>query len=183
MTEQKTKKKYQKKTLTPRQAAAQKILLENKGKKPMGKVLREVGYSDSYADNPQLFMATQAYTEVLIKAGMTPEYLAQKHLELANAAEISKYTFPTKLSDQVITQTIESVPGCRVIHIQKDKFGKICLFQAPDHKSRKDALDMAYKNFGNYKPEKIEISDPLRKMTDEELMAEKKKLIAAMKKA
>jgi hypothetical protein len=45
-------------------------------------------------------------------------------------------------------------------------------YYAPDNKARKDAIDMAYKLRGEFAPEKFEVTDPIRQLSDSELVEE-----------
>lgn len=158
-------------------AVARKVLA-GKGRKSVGAAMREEGYSPVYADTPQKLTRSKTWKQILAEF-LPDELIAQKHLELANAAEIQHYTFPHKserktkkdvMSDEEIQAVVESVPGCKLIYIKADQYlGKVAYFQAPDHRSRKDAIDMAWKLRGRYAAEKLEIDDPFERMTNGEL--------------
>jgi len=158
-----------------------------KGKKkklpPMGKLMQSVGYSESYSENPKLLKGTETWQE-LLGIFIPRSKLAMRHGELIDFASIEHYVFPSvgrgkkkkELSDKEIKDIVESVPGCRLIYIKPDFYtGKVAFFQAPDGKVRKDALDMAFKLYGAYAPEQINLTK--RKygdLSDAELAARKK---------
>ena len=123
---------------------------------------REVGYSDNYADSGRI-KKTEVWSE-LMEIYLPNSKLAKVHSDLLQSAEIQHYIFPKdtkkkKLTKDEITAVIESVPGCKLIYIKDDHYmGQVAFYQAPDSKSRKDALDMAHKLKGNYAPEQIEFT-------------------------
>lgn len=159
-----------------RQRKAAKILLENGGKS-VRKAMKEAGYSDTMADNPQKLTNTKSWQE-LMDEYLPEDEIAKKHKELLNAAELTAYHYAVKgekdeLPDREdIKAAIESVPGCRVIHWQEHWDGSLTVhFQAPDNRTRKDALDMAIKLRGKYAAEKFEVTDPIAKLSNAELAA------------
>lgn len=139
---------------------------------PLGQVMKSVGYSDSYSANPQQLKGTETWDE-LMKIFLPDSLIAQRHHELLNHGEISHFIFPLKelskkerekkedsqINDDEIKMVIESVPGCKLIYIKRDKyFGAVAYFQAPSGRIRKDALDMSYKLKAKYAPDKIELT-------------------------
>lgn len=59
----------------------------------MKAAMLEAGYSENTAVNPQKVFKKQAFTEILDKAGLTDDFLAQGHRELAQASEIRTLEF------------------------------------------------------------------------------------------
>ena len=178
-------------------------MMENGGSKKglaVSKAMLEVGFSPAYSKNPQKFTRTKTFKE-LMDEYLPDELIAEKHNELLNAAEIQHYLFPkieekiytskkgkakisrSTLTNAEIREIVQSVPGCRLIYVKRDSIGAWAYFQSPDSKSRKDAVDMAYKLRGNYSPDKIELTKrKYQHLSDEELMAHKKALIDFLKK-
>ena len=174
-------------------------IVENRGN--VSKSLREAGYSPSYAKNPKQFLSTKDAQE-LMEEYLPDEMIAQRHSELANAGQIAHYTFPAMirekvvkdktgkkvnaktaigecLSDKEIKEIVEGVYGCKLIYIKYDSYsgGKVAYYQAPDNRSRKDAIDMAYKLKGKYAPEQVELTKrKYQDLSNSELIALKKKL-------
>lgn len=75
---------------TPKQKLAAEKILENAGKpnpKPVGEVLKEVGYSDAIAKNPQDVTNSQGFLAVLDKAGVTEDRISQVMHEGLNATK------------------------------------------------------------------------------------------------
>lgn len=71
------RRKQKKITITPKQQAAAKAVLENTGVgKPLGQVLKSVGYSDGIAKNPGDVTESKGFKAALIMAGATEEKLA-----------------------------------------------------------------------------------------------------------
>jgi hypothetical protein len=177
--------------------------------KTQGEVMRENGLSDAYSKNPKQFLNTKTAQE-LMEEYLPDEMIAQRHNELANAGAISHYTFPAIIrervvdnpnkkvggkikakkpeaeciTDEEIKSVVESVPGCKLIYIKYDTFqgGKTAYYQAPDSRSRKDAIDMVYKLKGAYAAEKIELTKrKYQDLSNAELAALEKKLIDSIK--
>ena len=153
-----------------------KKIVENGGKqrKSMGRLMVEVGYSPAYAKNPAHLRGTKTWQE-LMEIYLSDKEISKKHFELLNACAIQHYIFPrlkekliTKkgkvkhlgrfLDNKIIKEIVESVPGCKLIYVKRDDYtGSMAFFQAPDNRSRRDALDMAYKLGGKYAPDQIEL--------------------------
>lgn len=137
---------------------------------------KKAGYSDSYAKS-SLIGRTKTWNE-LMAINISDETLAKVHGELLASAIIQHYIFPKsnktgKLTDDEIKAIVEGVGGCRLVYIKDDPYlGKVAYYQAPDNRSRKDALDMAYKLKGNYAPDRIEMSKrKYQDLSSAELMA------------
>jgi len=199
------KKKPIKKTKEPleRRKRMAKRLIENGGKS-ISKAMRDAGYSDAYASNPHKFKKTKKFKE-LMQEIMPDDLLAETHLSLLRAGEIQHYTFPaivlnkmtkskdkrakrhikakepvaSAISDEEIKQIVECVPGCKLIYIRYEPAmgGKVAYYQAPDSRSRKDALDMAYKLKGSYAAEKFEEVNKLKGLSNAELADKRKTLL------
>lgn len=164
-----------KKTTTDRRALAYKKIVENRGKtKSVGKVLKDAGYSDSYAKNPQQFLKTKKWTE-LQEHFISDFDLARVHGELLRANSIDHAVFPLGLKDEDIMELLDSV-NCVVKRFMHGDTQTHVWFWSPDNRARKDALDMAYKCKGKYAAVKIEDTNPLAKLSNAEL-AEKRKIL------
>lgn len=168
-------------------------LAENGGKS-VSAAMRAVGYSPEYARQPQKFLRTKTAQE-LEQEYLPDELIATKHRELLEAGEIQHYVFPkgggarvkakgktrasreSGLTNAEIKTIVESVPGCRLIYVKRDYMGAWAFFEAPDHRSRERAIDMAYKRKGTYAPEQINITRrKYQGLSNAELVAKKKKL-------
>lgn len=65
-----------------------KKMMGNSGKPvSLAKAMKEVGYSDNYANNPQEIKKTRSW-DILMKEVLNDELLAEKHSELLNKKEI-----------------------------------------------------------------------------------------------
>jgi len=168
-------------------------MVENGGKSrkriSTSKALEAVGYSPAYAHNPQKFLNTKTAKE-LLKEYLPDELITQRHAELLGAAEIQHYVFPklkekgrsVSLTNADIRTIVESVPGCRLIYVKRDFMGAWAYFQAPDCKSRRDAIDMAYKRKGDYAAEKVDIiKRKYQHLSNADLMALRRALIEKIK--
>ncbi len=103
-----------------------KAILENDGK-PMGEAMREAGYSDNYADNPQLLTKTETWQELV------EEYFPDRELFETHKAALKANVVVKHAPSQSAKET-----------------------DTPDHEVRMKALDLAYKVKGTYAPEKFE---------------------------
>lgn len=77
--------------------AAQILIKEIKtgkdGKVVLAKILKEVGYSDEIANNPQKVTTQKTFIETLEEAGLTDDRISQVHDELLKASRIEKFYF------------------------------------------------------------------------------------------
>lgn len=133
------------------------------GKKPtMTNVMLDADYSKSYALSGHI-KQTEIWSE-LMEMHFPNSRLAKVHSDLLCSAKIQHYIFPHEkkkamLKTEQVKAIVESVPGCKLIYIKNDHYaGQIAFFQAPDSKSQREALDMAYKLSGKYAPEQIELT-------------------------
>jgi len=149
----------------------------------MKEVMVGAGYSEKTAIAPTKLTKSKGWKELMDKF-LPEKELGKKHRELLNAGVIQHYTFPARIiqkknketgeiekdgnpediSDSEIKKIVESVKGCKLIYIKIDSYlgGKTAYYQAPDNKSRKDALDMAYKLRGSYEDTKPPVEDPTK---------------------
>jgi len=155
----------QKKLLKKISEIGRKNILNKKKLPPIGKLMKSVGYSKSYSEKPKLLKGTETWNE-LMGIFIPKSKLAMRHGELVNFSSIEHYIFPSsgrgknkkQVSNKEIKAIVESVPGCKLIYIKPDFYtGKVAFFQTPDGRIRKDAVDMAYKLYGAYAPEQIEL--------------------------
>lgn len=86
-----------KKFSRPTTALKHKIVIdkisENPGK-PIGKILRESGYSESTAKTPSGVLGTKTFAEVLESVGLTDEAIAKTHKDLMTATHLDHMIFP-----------------------------------------------------------------------------------------
>ena len=134
-----------------------KKISENLGKEgdasvAVGKAMRDLGYSSSYANNPQQLTKTKSW-DVLMKSSLDDEILIKHHLELLEAKEVKNFVFPKKMKDKEINECLESA-GLKVVVIQESVKGKIAFYSVGNTRAMKDGLDMAFKLRGLCSPEK-----------------------------
>lgn len=99
--ENKQPKKYNTKP-TLKQARATKIYVENRGKLSKGEAMIEAGYSPNSAKNPANLTRSKAFTQVLEEAGLTDEYLAKGHRELAEANTLKEMKFDHEVTEHLV---------------------------------------------------------------------------------
>lgn len=154
----KTQKKNKEKKPLERHILLEKKLLENTGKGKtisLSKAMREVGYSEGYAKNPQDLKKTRSW-DTLMKEVLNDEFLMQQHLELFNAKEVQRFIFPTRLKDPEIIDMVKEA-GFKVITIRPSPLGKMAFYSIPNARAKKDALDFAYKLKNKYAPEEYNL--------------------------
>lgn len=131
--------------VTLKQQLVFKALLADIGKgtiRPLGIVLLEAGYSPAIAKNPQLVTKSKGFQELMDDV-LDDDSLINVHKSLLQAKGIDHLVFPLAMSDEEITELIESVGGT----VRKFKHGDTAThvwFWAPNTKARADALKLAY---------------------------------------
>jgi hypothetical protein len=121
-----------------------------KGGKPrsLACAMRESGYSESYARNPQKIKHTKFWQEYL-QEFISDEKIVSTHRKLLEAQNLSTMDFPVMLSDKDLKSILTS-GGRSIIAIERDKNKARVTFTEPDYSTRATALDMAYKVRGLY---------------------------------
>ncbi len=95
-----TQKKARHVSASIRLRKAAKIALENGGNKSAA--MREAGFSEAYAKNPQKLSTNKGYQKILDEAGLSDEFLANGHKQLANASRLQEYSFPHTTRTELI---------------------------------------------------------------------------------
>lgn len=126
---------------TYRQRIVASKMVDSGGKISMRRAMREAGYSEAMAKNPQKLTRSTAWKD-LIGEKLSDELLVDRLVVLINAKKTEK-TY---------------VKGERIIKIEKEDYSAI---------SR--GLEMAFRIKGKYIAEKEIPYDPYENMTDEEL--------------
>lgn len=134
-------------------------LAENGGS--MRKAITAAGYSQEMADNPTRITDSKTWGEVLEQA-LPDSRLTETHDALLKASRLDHMVFglgPKKnsdkkegedvLSDEDIGSMLEEV-NCTLRRIVHGETARHVYFWSNDNRSRKDALDMAYKLKGRY---------------------------------
>jgi hypothetical protein len=141
--------------------------LANGGKThSLKKLLKEAGYSDTVAKNPDKVLETKTFQDLLTQY-LPENKIAKVHKEVLGASAHQESLFPIEKSDADIKKIIRSVPGAKVIQIDEvDIFEgegiikqyKKVYYTTPAYKYRLSAVDMAHKLRGTYAPEKHEVN-------------------------
>lgn len=157
-------KRKQRKFTRPTTAVKHKkvldLMVENGGN--VSKAIRDSGlYSPSQAKHPEKILDSRTWNEI-IEDALPDEVLTEKHKELLSATRIDHMVFtlgPKKnvdkkegedvLSDEDIIEMLAEV-NCKVRRIVHGETARHVYFWSNDNKSRKEALDMAYKLKGRY---------------------------------
>jgi len=114
---------------------AVKNIMENPGS--VSQAMRNAGYGEGYAKNPQEFVATKTF-KALLDRYLPEDKIAEVHAKFLEKRETAAFEGEIIKGDQL-------------------------------HPDALKAVEMAYKLRGSFAPEKLEISDPVSRMSDEEL--------------
>lgn len=187
---------------TIKQKRAVDKTLENLGSdspKTMGTILKESGYADTIAENPQIITTSKGFKELLEEA-LPDSLLTERHKELLNSTHLDHMVFPLGpktnddkeayiilrtaeakankkeynerdvLSDEEITILLKGV-NCITRRFVHGETARHVYFWAKDNKAVKDALDMAFKLKGSYAAEKKDITTGGEKLPSTDLDA------------
>lgn len=144
-----------------RQKRLAKLLAEDGGKTPIGKLMLQAGYAKGYANSPDKIKKTITW-EDLMEKNLPDAEITKRHNELLSSMTIDNYVFTILLDDKEIKEIVESAAGCKLIKITRSSNNARAYFSVPDNRSRKDAIDMAYKLKGKYSPDKIKHEGEVR---------------------
>ena|SRR3990167_11287931 len=142
---------------TEKQKLAAEKIMDNHGN--VSKTMLEVGYTEATSKNPKNLTESDGWKE-LMGSVLSDEKLLEKHNELLNATDIEHMIFPVAVTDEEITELLTSV-NCKPRKFMHGDTANHVWFWSADNKSRKDALDMAYKLKGKYAGDKVEHSGTL----------------------
>lgn len=109
---------------------------------PLGKILIKAGYSIQQAKRPSDVTQSKGFQELLDEY-LPDELLQKKHREVLDSKFIDHMVFPTAMSDEDITELVESVGGT-VKKFQHGENATHVWFWSPNPKVRLDAIKLAY---------------------------------------
>jgi hypothetical protein len=148
----------------------QKMVVNGGKRRSLAQSMREAGYSESYARNPQKIKQTRAWQEYL-EEYIPDEAVAVAHKELLGAQRVSRMEFPATLTDKEVTDIITS-SGRIVLVLKRGKQSVSVAFSEPDFTARVRALDLAYKVKGLYSDGKAGATESeYAHLSDDELHA------------
>lgn len=162
-----------------RQKKSVLIRVESLGTISETQLLKQAGYSPSYAASGQ-FKKTKSF-KALLEEYMPDETILRSHMGLMNSRRLDHMTFPLKIEDDEIQELLASV-NCVLRKVVHSEQAKHAYFWSPDNRARKDAIDMLYKLKGSYSPEKFEDVSKFKDMTDEELIKRRQAAMKLLKK-
>jgi len=151
-------------------ATVQKMVANGGKRRSLAQSMREAGYSESYARNPQKIKGTRAWQDYL-EEFIPDEQIAVAHKTLLEAQRVSRMDFPVSLTDEEVTGIIAS-SGRTVLAVKRSKKTVSVAYAEPDFTARVRAVDLAYKVKGLYGESKVE--NPYRQyehLSTEELEA------------
>lgn len=120
-----------------------KKVIESEGKKSVSMAMKEVGYPETTAHNPQRITKSKTW-EKLLDQRLSDDKLTEVHSQLLTATRIDHMVFPVNITDEEIIELLDSV-NCKSKKIMHSETGNHVWFWSADNKARKEGLDMAYK--------------------------------------
>ncbi len=155
--------------------------INKRGKRPvLSKAMLDAGYAPNTAKNPQQVKKSMGWKQ-LQDLHFPESRVTEKIAQLLDAAKIDHYVFSPKDSDELVTQIVESIPGCKVKKIVHGEQSKRVYYWIPDNRTQSDMVDTILKIQGRYAAQKVTIEDPNENLTDEQLDAKIKQLEKANK--
>jgi hypothetical protein len=152
---------------------------KSKRKESLYAALIAEGYSESYARSGQI-KKTKSWDK-LLEERLGDDKLSNIHSQLMVAKKLDYMLFTAEIKDEDVYTLLESV-GCTPKKIVHGIQGTHVWFWAADNRSRKDALELAYKIRGKMSAEVVEIQGGLSALGDAELAALIKKQVAKLTK-
>lgn len=140
---------------------------DGKGRrKSLYQAMIDDGYSEEYARGGHI--KNKKTFQKLLQERLGDDKLSNIHRQLLVSKKLDYMLFTHEIKDADIYELMESV-GCTPKKIIHGIQGTHVWFWLPDSKSRKDALEMAYKLRGDFAAEKIAVEGGLSAMSDADL--------------
>lgn len=149
-----------------RQKRLARLLAEDGGKTPIGKLMLQAGFKEGYARSPDKLKKTISWQELMEK-NIPDNILAEKHNQLLNSTGIGHMVFPVAMKDSEITELLAGV-NCVPQKFQHSNTATHVWYWARDNKAIKEALDMAYKLKSKY-PKEVPVAVNTIQITDDQL--------------
>lgn len=147
---------------------AAKNLLANGGTE--ADALRDAGYSESIARNPQKVTRSETFSKLLDGAGLTDQHIAEQYHMLSSLRTPQEKVFyhivtrvriknkikhrKNPVPDEVISNFVSSIPGAKIMLIQNLQDRKILHYSIPLFPALKSGLELTAKSKGLMAPEK-----------------------------
>jgi len=149
-----------------------KEVVENGGS--VSKAMRNVGYSDAYAKNPQKLKNLKGFKQ-LLEYYLPEGKLLEIHDRQLDSWKLQSMLFQKQVDDETIFELMESVQ-CVVKKVVEIPTGKLVFYIQPDNQSRNKALELGLKLHKRL-TDKVEVVDktPYAQLSDAELAERIKK--------
>lgn len=167
---------------SPRMIKAAQIMVVKGG--TMASALREAGYSEAIANNPQKVTRSEAFAKLLDKIGLTDERVAKQYNTLSNLRVDQEKTFYASvtrvkvgkqtrrkfahISDATIEKFISKMPSASLVVIQTFQDKKVVHYTTPLYPALKSGLELTAKSKGLMAPEKFDHGFTFHEPTEEE---------------
>jgi hypothetical protein len=126
------------------------------------------GYSEEYARSGGI--KYKKSWDKLLEERLGDDKLTNIHKQLITAKKLDYMLFTSEIDDADVYELLESV-GCTPKKIVHGIQGTHVWFWAPDNRTRKDAMELAFKIRGKMSAEVVEIQGGLSALGDSELAA------------
>lgn len=149
-----------------------KRVVENGGN--LSQAMKDEGYSDAYAKNPQKLKNAKSF-KALLDHYLPEGKLLEIHDQQLKSWKLQSMLFQKQVEDEDIFELMEEV-GCVVKKVVEIPTGKLVFYIQPDNQSRNKALEMGLKLHKRL-TDKVEIRDttPYAQLSDAELAEKIKK--------
>lgn len=135
---------------------------KNKKSLTISKILRDAGYSPSYAASPNKVLKGKGF-QTSLNHYLPDETILKVHGEILKASRIDHMVFPIAMKDKEMTGVVESIEGCKVKKIKHGDQANHVWFWSPDNTSRLKAVAEAYKVKNKYKQKEYILTNKLTK--------------------
>jgi hypothetical protein len=148
-----------KKSIPDKQKILASLILENTGKPPkeqktMQELMKEAGYSDGYAKNPQDLKQTSTWQQLMDKK--VPEKKeVNKLAQLLEAAKLASVKFPLSMTEEQMIKVVKKIKGAKVAYISRGIKWAYVNYTIPDNSIQLETLKEVHKTRGRYKTDQI----------------------------
>jgi phage terminase small subunit len=139
---------------TPRQEKAAQLYIENGGKSASA-AMRDAGYSEATAKNPNKLTSSPTWDDLMDKY-LPDKKLVDVHKKMLNAFKLEHMVFPLGMEEQDIKKLLNSV-GSKPKKIKHGESAIHVWYWAPDQTARAKSVELGYKVKGKL-TQKIEHS-------------------------
>lgn len=127
----------------------QKMVANGGNSGSLAQAMRDAGYSENYARNPQKIKKTRAWTD-LVQDSLSNDLIIQKHQEMLNSYRFHSIKVSIEAYDNSCISMFREIGWYIVSEIRDGEFIRLTC-AIPDTRAITRAIDLAYKIKGRYK--------------------------------